>query len=60
MIGEVHDFIRITDQRAGIAGDEILAVADADDQRTARAGYDQEIGKITKQHGDAVRAFELF
>ena len=38
VVGQVDDLVGVADQRRGVAGDEVLAVADADHQRAAAAG----------------------
>ena len=42
MILQIDDALGLTDQGAGIAGQEVLAFADAEDQRTAQAGADDQ------------------
>jgi hypothetical protein len=59
VVGQVDDLIRAADQRRAIAGDEVLAVADADDQRAAQPGGDDHVGPIAKHHRQAVRAAKL-
>jgi hypothetical protein len=59
VVGEVHDLIGVADERAGIAGDEVFALADADDQRAPRAGHDHQFGKVAKQNRNPVGPFQL-
>ena len=42
MIGQIDDLVGAAGQRRGVAGDEVLAVADADDQRAALPGGDDQ------------------
>ena len=59
MVGQVDDAIRVADERRAVAGDEVLAVADADHQRAAQPGGDDHIRPIAKHHRQAVRAAQL-
>ncbi len=58
VIGHVHDLIGVTDKRTGIAGDEVLAFADPDHQRTAGPRDHQHVGVLPKQDREAIGALE--
>ena len=59
LIGQVDDAVGVAHQRRAVAGDEVLAVADADHQRAAQPGRDDHIRPIAKHHRQAVRAAQL-
>ena len=44
VVGQVDDLVGVAGQRRGVAGDEVLAVADADHQRAAQPGGDDTSG----------------
>ena len=55
VLGQVDDLVGIAGQRRGVAGDEMLAGAHADNQRAAEAGGNDHAGPTAKQNGQAVR-----
>ena len=59
VIGEVDDPVGVAGERVGIAGDEVLAVADAHHQRASQAGGHQHVGPVTEQHEQTVGAAKL-
>jgi hypothetical protein len=59
VIGQVHDAAGVTNERRAVAGDEMLVVADADHERAAESGRDDDVGPVAEHHSDAVRAAEL-
>ncbi len=59
MIGQVDDLVGVADQRRGVAGDEVLAVADADHQRAAQPRGDDHVGPIAEHDGQAIGAAKL-
>ncbi len=46
-------------QREHVRGEEVLADADADHQRTADTRTDQSIRLVARHHADRIGAFEL-
>ena len=46
MIVEVNDLVGVAGQGGRIAGQEVLALADAEHQRTAQAGADEHVGIV--------------
>ena len=56
---EVDDAPRDRQQRGGVGGEEVLAVAQADDQRAAVARADDAAGLARRDDGDRVRAVEF-
>ena len=59
MVGQIDDLVGVAGQRRGVAGDEVLAVADAHHQRAAQPGGDEHVGIIAKQDRQAVGAVQL-
>ena len=59
MIGQIDDLVGVAGQRRGVAGDEVLAVADAHHQRAAQPRGDDHVGIIAKQDRQAVGAVQL-
>ena len=59
VIGQVDDLVGIARQRRGVAGHEVLAVADAQHDRTAQAGDDEHFGPIAEEDRQAVGSLEL-
>ena len=59
VVGQVDDAIGVSDERRAVAGDEVLAVADADHQRAAQPGGDDHVRPIAEHHRQAVGAAEL-
>ena len=55
---QVDDFLRVGEQGAGVAGEEMFVMADADDEGAAEAGADKQIGMARADGGDTVGAFE--
>ncbi len=56
---EVNDLTGVGDDGADVAGQEMLALADAEDERAAAAGADDDAGEIFVNDGDAVGADDL-
>src|SRR5438128_6872047 len=54
MIVQVNDALAEAEQRRGIAGEVMLAVADADDQRAAEASADEQVGVARTDDRQAV------
>src|SRR5688572_4655872 len=59
MVGEVYDLVGVAEERAGIAGDVMLMITDADDQRAAVAGGNDQVRPFAEQDRQAVRPLEL-
>ncbi len=59
MIGQVDDLIGVARQWRGVAGDQVLAVAHADDQRAAQPRGNHHVGIIAKQHDQPVGTLQL-
>ena len=59
MVGQVDDLVGVAGQRRGVAGDEMLACADADDQRAAQPGGDHHFRLVAKDNRQAVGALQL-
>ena len=59
VVGQVDDLVGVAGQRRGVAGDEMLALADAHHQRAAQPGGDQHVRIIAKQDRQAVGSLEL-
>ena len=59
MIGQVDDLVGIAGQGRGVAGHEVLAVADAQHDRTAQAGDDEHFRPIAEEDRQAVGSLEL-
>ena len=55
---QIDDLVGVADQGGRIAGEEVLALADADDQRAAEASADDQIGMLRADDGQAVGALE--
>jgi hypothetical protein len=49
----------VLDDGAGIGGDDVFVLADADDQRASLAGDDKGIGLILADDGDAIGSLNL-
>ena len=49
----------VAHERRAVAGDEVLAVADADHQRAAQPGRDDHVRPIAEHHRQAVGAAQL-
>ena len=58
VIGQVDDLVRHADQRRRIAGDKMLALADADHQRAAQPGRDEHVGILAEHDRQPVGPFE--
>ena len=58
MVVEVDDLVGVADQGARVAGQEVLALADAEHQRAAQAGADDHAGLARADDGQAVGALE--
>ena len=58
MVVEVDDLVGVADEGGGVAGQEVLAVADADDQRAAEPGADDQPGLRAGHRREAVGALE--
>ena len=58
-IFEIHNVARVVDQRQRVAGQKVLALADAEDKRTAASRADEQIGHIAMHHGDSVSPVHL-
>ena len=56
---EEDEAARHRQQRRHVGGDEVLAVAQADDDRAALARKDDALGVLLRDHGERIRAFEL-
>ena len=59
MIGKVDNLVGIARQRRGITGDEVLAVANAQYDRTAQAGDDEHFRPIAEENRQTVGSLEL-
>ena len=59
VVGEVDDLVGVADQRRGVAGDEVLALADADHQRALQPGRDDHVRPIAEHDAQAVGAVQL-
>ena len=59
VVGQVDDLVRAAHQRRGVAGDEVLALADADHQRALQPGGDDHIRPVAEHDAEAIRAAEL-
>src|SRR5207237_5410240 len=59
MVAQVDDALRIADQSAWIARQENLAVADAQDQRTAEARAGDQAGKARTDDRQAIGALQM-
>ena len=59
VVVEVDHLRGVLDDGAGVGGDDVLVLADADDQRAALAGDDQRVGLVLADHRDAVGALDL-
>ena len=59
VIRQVDDLVGVARQRRGVAGHEVLAVANAQHDRTAQAGDDQHLGPIAEEDRQAVGSLEL-
>ena len=59
VVGQIDDLVGVADQRRGVAGDEMLAVADADHQRAAEPGGDDHVGIVAEHDRQAVGAVQL-
>ena len=56
---QVDDLAGVGDDGGNVAGEEVLAVADADHERRAAAGAEEVAGQVSVQEGDAVGAVDL-
>ena len=56
---QVDDLARVREDRRGVGGEEVLAVADADEERTALARGDDLLRVTARHHRDAERALDL-
>ena len=56
---QVNGVARVGDDRADIAGEKIFVLADAEDERAAAPGADDEIGNVAVDERDAVGADDL-
>ncbi len=56
---EVDHAPRGREHRRHVGGDEVLAFAQADEQRTADAGADEDVGRVERDDRDGVRADKL-
>ena len=56
---EIDDAARDRQQRRGVGREEVIAVADADDQRAARPRADDAARLARRDHGDRVGAVKL-
>ena len=56
---EEDELTRHRQQRRDVRRDEVLVVADADHDRATGARQHDRLGRILRQHGERVRAFEL-
>ena len=59
VIGQIDDLVGETGQGRGVAGDEMFAGADADDQRASEPGGDQHLGPLAEENRQAVGSLEL-
>ncbi len=55
---QVNDLLGLSDEGAGVAGQEVLIVADAEDQRAAEPGADDHAGAARADDGQAVGSLE--
>ena len=58
VILQIDDRSALPTRAAGIAGQEVLALADADHQRAAQAGADDQVGMLRTDDGQAVGPLE--
>ena len=56
---EVDDLPRVRENGGHVARDEVLAVAEPDEQRAALARGDDLVRVVARDDRDAVRAFDL-
>ena len=56
---EIHDVARVVDQGQRVAGQKVLALADAENKRTAAPRADEEVGHIAMHHRDPVSPVHL-
>ena len=59
VIGQIDDLVGVAGQGRGVAGHEMLAGADADDQRASQPGGDQHLGPLAEENRQAVGPLEL-
>ena len=59
MISEVDNPVGVAGERARIAGDEVLAIANTHHQRAAQAGGHQHVGPVAEEDEQAIGAAEL-
>ena len=59
VIGHVDDFVGVAGQRRGVAGDEVLAAAHPDHQRTAQPGGNHHPRPIAKDDRQTVGPVQL-
>ena len=57
-VGEIDDLLGELDERARVGADEVLALADAQQQRAAVARDHQQVGLVEAQRHDAVGALD--
>ena len=58
-IFEINDVARVVDQRQRVAGQKVLALADAEDERTAAPRADEQVRHIAMHHRDPVSPVHL-
>jgi hypothetical protein len=56
VVVEGHGLRGVGDDGGGVGGDDVFTVADADEQRRALAGADENVGLVLADDGDGVRA----
>lgn len=59
MIVEIDDALRVACEGAGIAGEEHLVIAQADDERAAEPGADDEVRKTRTDDRQAVGSLQI-
>ena len=57
VIGE-HRAARLAEERGDVRGEEVLALAEPDDERRLAANADEQVGMIVVDHDDREVAFE--
>ena len=55
---QIDDFLGAAHQSARVAGDKVFVGADADDERAAEAGADEQVGLAGAHDGEAVGSFQ--
>ena len=59
VVREIDDFVRVSNQGRGVAGDEVFVLAHADDERTAESRGNQYFRKVSEENHQPVGASQL-